>query len=316
MNEFKLPEQVQLCEVAPRDGFQAEKKWIPTEEKINLIHRLHQAGVTSMEVTSFVHPLAIPQLKDAEQVVAAVRHLPGLALRALIPNIRGAERAFQAGIKEVKCILSATDAHSLANTNCTVDQALVRIQSIADYAQSKGIKATGSISVAFGCPYVGEVSPQQVERLILSYTRLGIQEISLADTTGMANPRQVFDLFGKIRDRFPDVTFSAHFHNTRGLAQANVLAALQQGIVEFDSSAAGLGGCPYAPGASGNVASEDLVFMFQEMGIATGIRINDLLLAAQEMKKVVGHDGGSFLLKAGVPKKHEQPAGQTKEEKS
>jgi Isopropylmalate/homocitrate/citramalate synthases len=316
MHAKQVPKRVQLCEVSPRDGFQAEKKWIPTEDKIKLINLLHQAGVMSMEVTSFVHPLAIPQLKDAEQVVAAVRNLPDLALRALVPNIRGAERAFLAGIKEIKCILSASDSHSLANTNCTVDQALARIQSIADYAEKKEIKVTGSISVAFGCPYEGEVSLRQIEHLVLGYTQLGIQEITLADTTGMANPRQVYNIFEELRDRFPDVIFSAHFHNTRGLAQANVLAALQQGITEFDSSIAGLGGCPYAPGASGNVATEDLTFMFHEMGIETGINLENLLQASGEMKKVVGHDGGSFLLQAGLPKKHQKPVGQIKEDES
>lgn len=312
MNQMALPKQVQLCEVSTRDGFQAEEKWIATDDKVHLIHLLQASGISSMEVTSFVHPLAIPQLKDAEEVVERVRELPGMALRALVPNVKGAGRAARAGIKEVKCILSASDAHSIANTNCTVDEALANIHAIAEFAGKNGIKASGSLSVAFGCPYEGKVPLAQVERLIRAYMEFGIREITLADTTGMANPRQVSEYFNALQDLFPGIVFSAHFHNTRGLAQANVLAALQQGIAEFDSSAAGLGGCPYAPGASGNVATEDLVYMLSETGIETGIDLEKLLQASTEMKKVVGHDGGSFLLKAGIPKKHEKPVRQIK----
>lgn len=312
MNQMVLPKQVRLCEVSTRDGFQAEEKWIATDDKVRLIHLLQASGISSMEVTSFVHPLAIPQLKDAEEVVERVRDLPGIALRALVPNVRGAARAARVGIKEVKCILSASDAHSLANTNCTVDEALVKVRSIAEFAAKNGIKASGSLSVAFGCPYEGNVPLAQVERLIRAYMELGIREITLADTTGMANPKQVFAYFDELKALFPDAVFSAHFHNTRGLAQANVLAALQQGITEFDSSAAGLGGCPYAPGASGNVATEDLAYLFSETGIETGIDLEKLLQASAEMKKIVGHDGGSFLLQAGIPKKHERPTRQIK----
>lgn len=312
MNRMRLPQKVRLCEVSTRDGFQAEDKWIATDDKVRLIHLLQEAGISAMEVTSFVHPLAIPQLKDAEEVVERVRDLPGIALRALVPNVRGAARAVSVGIREVKCILSASDAHSLANTNCTVDEALAKIRAIAEFAIKNGIKASGSLSVAFGCPYEGRVPLAQVERLIRAYLELGILEITLADTTGMANPQQVFAYFGELKSLFPAAVFSAHFHNTRGLAQANVLAALQQGITEFDSSTAGLGGCPYAPGASGNIATEDLVYMLSETGIETGIDLEKLLKTSAEMKEVVGHDGGSFLLQAGIPRKHDRPTGQIK----
>lgn len=312
-DEKKLPDKVYICEVAPRDGFQAEKKWIPTEDKVRIVRQLAKTGIQSIEVTSFVHPKAIPQLKDAEIVVSQVKELEEINFRALVPNLRGAERAIHAGIKSIKLMLSATDSHSLSNANCLVKEAQDKFYPIIELANKHEVKVSGSISVAFGCPYEGKVPVEKIMEIIERYQVMGINEISLADTTGMANPKQVYETIGLLRKTFPGITFSLHLHNTRGMALANAVAALEQGIIHFDSSIAGLGGCPYAPNASGNIATEDLVHAFSEMGIGTGIDLEKLLEVAHEVKQIIGHDGGSFLLKAGPNwKLYEKPIKQLK----
>ncbi|WP_431804834.1 hydroxymethylglutaryl-CoA lyase [Halobacillus andaensis] len=294
-----LPSKAVVCEVAPRDGFQAEREWIPTEAKVNIIRELAKTGVQSMEVTSFVHPQAIPQLRDAEQVVHQVQDLEGLKFRALVPNEKGAQRAIDSGIKKLKLMLSATDSHSLSNANAKVVDAQNKLEPIIETAHKQDVKVGGSLSVAFGCPYEGKVHVEQLIPIIKRYEIMGITEISLADTTGMANPKQVYDTLGVLKQEFPAITFSMHFHNTRGMALANTFSALQQGVIHFDSSIAGLGGCPYAPGASGNIASEDLVHYLHEMGIETGIDLQSLIHTADYTKQVIGHDGGSYMLQAG-----------------
>ncbi|MFO7263159.1 MAG: hydroxymethylglutaryl-CoA lyase [Bacillota bacterium] len=309
----KLPTKVTICEVAPRDGFQAESQWIPTEDKLKIIRLLCETGIQSMEITSFVHPKAIPQLKDAEEVVRGAQDITGVAFRALVPNVKGAERAVSVGIKKLKLMLSATDSHSLANANCTTEEALSGFPPIVDLAERHGVTVGGSISVAFGCPYEGKVPPERIKTIVQRYVELGIREISLADTTGMANPKQVYELLGELKAAFPSVTFSLHLHNTRGMALANVYAALEQGIVHFDSSIAGLGGCPYAPGATGNVATEDLVHFLGEMGIETGIDLDKVIQVAKTVKEMLGHDGGSYMLQAGpCSQLHAKPVGQKK----
>src|SRR5690606_20249095 len=226
----KLPTKVTICEVAPRDGFQAESQWIPTEDKLKIIRRLCETGIQSMEITSFVHPTATPQRKDAEGVVSGAQDITVVAFRALVPNVKGAERAVSVGIKKLKLMLSATDSHSLANANCTTEEALSGFPPIVDLAERHGVTVGGSISVAFGCPYEGKVPPERIKTIVQRYVELGIREISLADTTGMANPKQVYELLGELKAAFPSVTFSLHLHNTRGMALANVYAALEQGI--------------------------------------------------------------------------------------
>ncbi|SDN06894.1 hydroxymethylglutaryl-CoA lyase [Fictibacillus solisalsi] len=310
---YVLPSEVEICEVAPRDGFQAEKEWIPTSKKVEIIRRLAASGITSMEITSFVHPKAIPQLKDAEEVIACVNDLTNIKFRALIPNKKGAERAINAGIKKVKLLLSATDSHSLSNANSLVKDVQESQLEIVELANKKNVKISGSIAVAFGCPYEGQVSIDQLHRILQRYSNMGVLEVSLADTTGMANPKQVFETLGNVRNAFPHMAFSMHFHNTRGMAFANVIASMQQGITNFDSSIAGLGGCPYAPGASGNIASEDLVHSLHEMDVKTGIHLPSLLETARFVKEEIGHDGGSFVLNAGpCSQLHEKPSGQEK----
>ncbi|WP_342045613.1 hydroxymethylglutaryl-CoA lyase [Bacillus sp. OTU530] len=299
LQEMVLPPKVTICEVAPRDGFQAEMEWIPTEQKIRIIRELAKTGIQSMEITSFVHPRAIPQLKDAEEVVKSVQDLTNIKFRALVPNVKGTQRAIDAGIKKLKLMLSATDSHSLSNANCLVEEAQNGFYPIIELAEKHGVKVGGSISVAFGCPYEGKVPVERIAAIVERYTTMGIDEISLADTTGMANPKQVYDMLGQLKAGFPSMTFSMHLHNTRGMALANVIAALQQGVVHFDSSIAGLGGCPYAPNATGNIATEDVVHALEEMGVGTGIDLTALIDVAKDVKQTIGHDGGSYMLQAG-----------------
>jgi hydroxymethylglutaryl-CoA lyase len=297
--DIKLPSKVVICEVAPRDGFQAEKEWIPTETKVEIIKKLATTGIRSMEITSFVHPRAIPQLKDAEEVVRQSQELTGIKFRALVPNAKGAQRAIDAGIKKLKLMLSASDSHSLSNANCLTNEAMDGFAPIIELADQRGVKVGGSISVAFGCPYEGIVPIERLNMIVERYIAYGIEEISLADSTGMANPRQVYNTVGQLRNNFPDMTFTMHLHNTRGMAISNAFAAMQQGIINFDSSIIGLGGCPYAPGATGNVATEDLVHTLSEMGIETGINLDTLINVAKDVRQLIGHDGGSYMLQAG-----------------
>lgn len=311
--DLKLPSKIIICEVAPRDGFQAEPEWIPTEDKVAIVKKLAGTGIQSMEITSFVHPKAIPQLRDAEEVVRLSQDLTGINFRALVPNVRGAQRAIDVGIKKLKLMLSATDSHSLSNANHLTEEAMNGFYPILELAEKSNVKVGGSISVAFGCTYEGKVPYERIEKIVERYIEFGVGEVSLADTTGMANPKQVYEMVRQLRNDYPQMTFSMHLHNTRGMALANTVAAMQQGIIHFDSSIAGLGGCPYAPGASGNVSTEDFVHMLSEMGIETGIDLDALILVAKEVKQIIGHDGGSYMLQAGpCSNLHQKPEGQIK----
>jgi hydroxymethylglutaryl-CoA lyase len=311
--DLKLPSKIIICEVAPRDGFQAEPVWIPTEDKVAIINKLASTGIQSMEITSFVHPKAIPQHRDAEEVVRLSHDVSGIKFRALVPNVRGAQRAIDVGIKKLKLMLSATDSHSLSNANNLTEEAMNGFYPILELAEKNNVKVGGSISVAFGCPYEGKVPYERIKKIVDRYVQFGVGEVSLADTTGMANPKQVYEMVRLLRNDYPQMTFSMHLHNTRGMALANAVAAMQQGIIHFDSSIAGLGGCPYAPGASGNVSTEDFVHMLSEMEIETGIDLDALIHVAKEVKQIIGHDGGSYMLQAGpCSKLHLKPEGQIK----
>jgi hydroxymethylglutaryl-CoA lyase len=311
--DLKLPSKIIICEVAPRDGFQAEPVWIPTEDKVAIIKKLASTGIQSMEITSFVHPKAIPQHRDAEEVVRLSHDVSGIKFRALVPNVRGAQRAIDVGIKKLKLMLSATDSHSLSNANNLTEEAMNGFYPILELAEKNNVKVGGSISVAFGCPYEGKVPYERIKKIVDRYVQFGVGEVSLADTTGMANPKQVYEMVRLLRNDYPQMTFSMHLHNTRGMALANAVAAMQQGIIHFDSSIAGLGGCPYAPGASGNVSTEDFVHMLSEMEIETGIDLDALIHVAKEVKQIIGHDGGSYMLQAGpCSKLHLKPEGQIK----
>lgn len=291
--------EVMITEVCPRDGFQSVSEWIPTEEKARIINQLIDCGYKQIEVTSFVHPNAIPQLKDADEVLKKIKRSKDVKLRALVPNVRGLERAIAAGVDKVKLMLSASDSHSISNANCKTEEAFLRFVPLVELAEKSGMKVGGSISVAFGCPYEGEIPVERLVQICERYRSLGIKEVSLADTTGMANPIQIKKNVHELMKRFPDFTFSLHLHNTRGMAFANAVAGWEEGIVHFDSSAGGLGGCPYAPGASGNIASEDLIHGFEEMGIHTGVSLDRVLEAANDLQQNFPQYVDSFLLKAG-----------------
>lgn len=296
---MEYPDRVIITEVCPRDGFQSMMETIPTEEKVEIINRLMECNYEQIEVTSFVHPKAIPQLVDADEVMQKINRKPGVLLRALIPNLRGLERAAQAGVDKVKLMLSATDSHSLSNANASTMEAMQAFVPLVNKAGDYHIKVSGSISVAFGCPYEGEVPIERLVSICEKYEELGIRDLSLADTTGMGNPARVKKVIRTLREYFPDFKFSMHLHNTRGMAFANAVAGLEEGIRDFDSSVAGFGGCPYAPNASGNIASEDLIHGFEEMGVKTNVSLDRVMEVARYLQNKYPKYADSFLLKAG-----------------
>lgn len=290
---------VTITEVSPRDGFQIIKEEIPTSEKINYINQLVDCGFKQIEVSSFVHPKAVPQLKDADEVFQEIKRKKDVVYRALVPNLRGLERAITVGVDKIKLMLSATDSHSLYNANAPTLEAMKDFQKIYEKACEHGIKVGGSIAVAFGCAYEGKVPINRHKMICEKYDKIGITEISLADTTGMGNPYQIKKIVTELKKEFPHFTFSLHLHNTRGMAFANAIAGYEVGISDFDSSIGGLGGCPYLPLASGNIATEDLVHGFEEMGIPTGIDLDKVLEIARQNQKKYSSYINSFLLKAG-----------------
>lgn len=287
-----------IHEVSLRDGFQIEPAFVPTHRKVELADALSRTGLAKIEVTSFTSPKAIPGLADAEDVMRAITRMPGVEYAALVPNARGCERAMACGVDEINLVMSASESHNRANLRMGCEASLQQFTQI--FAAARGrVQVNASLSTAFGCPFEGPVPSSRVAGLVERFAELGIRRVTLCDTTGMANPTQVADLCGEIISRWPDLEFTAHFHNTRGMGLANALAALDSGIVRFDASLAGLGGCPYAPGASGNVCTEDLVHMFETMGHDTGVALDALLAVAQRMPETVGHDVPGQVMKAG-----------------
>jgi hydroxymethylglutaryl-CoA lyase len=291
--------QINICEVGTRDGFQIEPDFIPTELKIEVVNRLSATGVPKIEVTSFVHPKAIPQLRDAEEVMRHVTRRPGTTYAALVPNDKGAKRAVDAGVDKIHTVLSASESHNLANVNMTVAESLEKLQAVARVAQDANISLHGGISTTFGCPFEGEVPLGRVESIVTRLVDMGFDAIGLADTTGMANPAQVKRTFASLMPKFPGVHWSLHTHNTRAMAIPNILAAIECGVRDFDSSVGGLGGCPYAPGATGNVCSEDLVHCLHEMGFATGIDLDRLIETAKRVEEIIGYTLPGQVMKAG-----------------
>lgn len=281
-----IPQQVTIVEVGPRDGLQNEKGWVPTADKIELINRLSRAGLKRVEITSFVNPKWIPQLVDASEVAANIERVPGVIYSALVPNIKGLERAIEAKVDEVAVFMSASESHNLKNTNKTISDTYPVLRETVEAAKKDGLRVRGYVSTAFGCPYDGDVSPDQVMAVIEQLLAMGCDEISVGDTIGVANPRQVQELLRIILHSVAPKKIALHFHDTRGTALANILAALDMGITIFDSSLGGLGGCPYAPGASGNVATEDLVNMLTDMGVHTGVNLPVLVETGAFMERV------------------------------
>ncbi|MDN4075483.1 hydroxymethylglutaryl-CoA lyase [Fictibacillus terranigra] len=294
---------IKVKDVGPRDGLQMEKAWIPTEEKINIINALSKTGVTGIQVTSLVHPKAVPQLADAEEVMRNIDRQSGVLYSVLVPNERGAQRAVPMKADEWELMHSVTESHSLANANKKVDESLKEHEKVVKLAHEHNVKVQGGMATALGCPFEGKVSFERVLYVAEAYYSMGIRSISIADTIGVADPKLVYTTLKRLIDQFPDVEFSLHLHNTRGMAIANVLAGIDAGVRAFDASIGGLGGCPYAPGATGNVSTEDLVHMLDLMNIPNGIDLKRLLELSKHVEKVVGHPLESAIFKAG-------PAGQ------
>ncbi len=303
MGEF--PERISLREVGPRDGLQNEAP-VPTSAKVELIDALSRTGVSRIEAVSFVHPKAIPSMADAAEVWAAVDKSDAVRYSALVPNLRGAQRALDAGFREIEVVVSASQTHNRKNVNRSTEESLDEISVLLQRAHEAGATCQVIVSTAFGCPYEGDVPVQRVLDVAGRALADGADGISYGDTTGMATPGRVTALVGQTRMQFADVGLNLHFHNTRGAGLANVLAALQLGVVDYDASVGGLGGCPYAPGATGNVCTEDLVHMVEDMGIATGIDLDKLVDASRSASTFVGHELPSKYLKAHLGKQSRQ----------
>jgi len=296
------PERVRIREVGPRDGFQNEPEIVPTEEKVRLIDLLARTGVQRLEVTSFVRADVIPQLADAEAVLDAIDPPEAVAVSVLIPNDKGLENAMRRRerFQEINVFLSASETHNRNNVNRSIEESLSGLEHVLGRAREAGLRCEGVVSVAFGCPYEGHVPPERVFGIARRLRDAGAQEVGFGDTTGMANPAQVRDFFGAARDALGgEVELTAHFHNTRGQGLANVLAALEAGVDSFESSFGELGGCPVPRGATGNIATEDLVSMLHEMGIETGISLERMVAAARAAQDVLGRKLGSHVLTAG-----------------
>ncbi|HEY6771669.1 MAG TPA: hydroxymethylglutaryl-CoA lyase [Solirubrobacterales bacterium] len=297
----KLPKRVRIREVGPRDGFQNEPEVIPTEEKVRLIRLLGETGLRRIELTSFVRPDVIPQLADAAEVVTRFEPFDRIAYSVLIPNRRGLDNAlkFRDRFQEANFFLSASETHNRKNVNRSIEESLEDLEGTIGAAREAGLRCEGVISTSFGCPYEGEVPADRVFDIAERLAGFGCEEIAFGDTTGMANPRQVGEFFAAAGDRLPDVELTAHFHNTRGQGLANVLAALEQGVESFESSFGELGGCPVPPGSTGNISTEDLVSMLEEMGVDTGVDLSRLIAASSEAQGVLRRPLGAHLLTAG-----------------
>ena len=292
--------RIHMQEVGTRDGLQAEAAFVPTEDKIALVNALSDAGLAKIEVTSFVSPKAIPALRDAEQVLREIRRVPGVVYTALVPNVRGAERAIESRADELNLVMSASESHNLSNLRMTREQSYAGLAEVVRAAQGSGVAINVSLSCAFGCPMEGDVPVPVVLDWCERYVSgLGTHGVTLCDTTGMAYPSQVAELTRAFRARWPGTELTLHFHNTRGMGLANVLAAIDAGADRFDASFGGIGGCPYAPGASGNVCTEEIVHALALMGYDTGVDLPRLIAAARALPALIGHDVPSQILKAG-----------------
>ena len=293
-------QRILMQEVGTRDGLQAEQRFVATDEKMALVNALSDAGLAKIEVTSFVSPKAIPQLRDAEIVLREIRRVPGVVYSALVPNLRGAERAIESKADELNLVMSASSSHNLANLRMTQAQSFGALAQTAQLAKQAGVSVNVSLSCAFGCPMEGDVSEANVLAWCQRYVdEMGAQAVTLCDTTGMAYPTQVARLTRAFRERLPASELTLHFHNTRGMGLANVLAGIDAGANRFDASFGGIGGCPYAPGASGNICTEEIVHALELMGFDTGVDLARLIAVSKRLPSLIGHDIPSQLVKAG-----------------
>ena len=302
---MQIPKQVLVTDVVARDGFQNEDRLVSTEEKLRVIEGLARAGVTSIEVTSFVHPGGVPQLADAAEVVARLPHHEGVVYSALVPNIKGARRALDAGVTELHLVVSASESHNRANLNRSVRESLVQLAEVCSFVRDENpqVILLASIATAFHCPFEGRTPIERVCWIVEELVGMGIRRINLADTDGAANPLQIWQTITALKGRFPEVRWSLHLHNTRDMG----LAGLQAGITHFDSSLGGIGGCPIVPGATGNISTEDLVHMLHEMGVETGIDLDVLLTGGRKLKAIIGHELSSQVARAGTIVSIEEP---------
>jgi hydroxymethylglutaryl-CoA lyase len=296
---MQLPRRVEIREVGPRDGLQNEAP-VPVEERVRLIDALSQTGLRRIEAASFVRAEAIPPMAGSDEVMARIDRVPGVVYSALVPNPRGAELALKAGADEIELVVSASETHNQKNVRRSVAESLVAAHELVELAHGEEVPVEAIVSTAFGCPYEGDVAPERVAQIAGHLIDAGADRLSFGDTTGMATPRRVDDLLDALeRAGIAADTVGLHFHNTRGTALANVLAGLERGVTHFDASVGGLGGCPYAPGASGNAVTEDMVHMLEDMGIDTGIDLDRLLECAALAQDIVGRELPSALLHAG-----------------
>lgn len=296
---MRLPARVTICEVGTRDGFQIEPDFIPTDLKIEVVNRLSATGMPRIEVTSFVHPKVVPQLKDAEEVMARISRRPATIYAALVPNDKGASRAVEAGVDEIHTVVSASESHNLANVNMTIAESLEKLRAVAEVCRRAGKPVIAGISTSFGCPFEGEVPLKNLESVVSRLVDLGAKGIALADTTGMANPAQVARTLERLIPRFPGVEWTLHTHDTRAMAIPNILAAMEMEVTHFDASIGGLGGCPFAPGASGNVCTEDLIHCLHAMGVETGVDLDALIETSKRVQAILGRALPGQLVKAG-----------------
>lgn len=296
---MEFPPRVRIREVGPRDGIQSEKAAVPTRDKIALIEALARAGLHYIEAVSFVSPRAVPQMADAGEVWAGVRREPGVFYSALVPNRKGAELAVKAGLDGLQVFVAASDSYNLRNVGKKVEDSMADVAEVAAVARSAGLPLEATVSTAFGCPYEGDVAPQRVVEVSRAVAQQGIAAVSYGDTTGMATPRRVIELIDAVREALPGLTLNMHFHDTRGTGLANVLAAMDRGIDYFDASVGGMGGSPFAEGATGNICTEDLVHMLADMGIETGVDLGLLLDAARLAQGLVQGELPGKLLRAG-----------------
>ena len=297
------PKKVLVGEVGPRDGLQIEADFIPTATKIELINQLIDAGLPEIEYSSFVSPRAVPQLADAAEVLAGLNRSTGVHLVALVPNGKGATRAIEAGVDEIRVFVSASESHNRKNVNRAVEDSLEGFEEVMKIADAADMPVSGAIATSFGCPFEGDIPVEQVGMIARRFLDLGMVGVGLGDTTGMATPPLVAERCRYLKDHVPDLPITLHFHNTRGIGLANVMAGLDEGIDRYESSVAGLGGCPFAPGATGNICTEDLVFLLHEMGIETGIDLEKLCAVARKIEEVVGRTLPGQVMKAG-PRLH------------
>jgi hydroxymethylglutaryl-CoA lyase len=292
-------ERIFIHDVVARDGLQIEPAWVPTERKIELIDRLSATGVAKIEATSFVSPKAVPNLRDAEAVMAGINRNPAVTYVALVPNARGAERALGADVDEIALVVSVSETHNRANVRRSVAESFAGFREVFDVVRGHRQTVVGALATSFGCPFEGVIPEQQVLDGVARYVELGVDAVTLADTTGMANPRQVEALVKRVRQRWPDLELALHFHNTRGMGLANVLAGLAGGVTHYEACLGGLGGCPFAPGATGNICTEDLVHMLHCMSYDTGIDLDLLLATSRRLGEIVGHELPGQVVKAG-----------------